>query len=74
MLAELRDEEVDEAAAVLVLLRRHVDEDLGGGGIVLAQALGEVGVDAPVLFLVGDRQREHLALGEVVEIAHRRSS
>ena len=70
VLAELRDEEIDEAPAVLVLLGRHVREDLGAGGIVLAQAVGEVGVDAPVLLLVGDRQREHLALGEVVEIAH----
>ena len=47
--------------------------DLGGGGVVLAQAVGEVGVDAPVLLLVGDRQRDHLALGKVVETAHRRT-
>ena len=66
--------EVDQAAAVLVLLGRHVGEHLRAGGIVLAQAVGEVGVDAPVLLLVGDRQRENLALGEVVEIAHRRGS
>ena len=74
VLAELRDEEIDEPAAVLVLFRRHFDEHLGGGGIVLAQAVGEVGVDAPVLFLVGDRQGEHFALGKIVEIAHRRGS
>ena len=72
MLAEFRDEQVDQPAAVLVLLGRHFDEHLGGGGIVLAQALGEVGVDAPVLLLVGDRQGEHFALGKIVEIAHRR--
>ena len=73
VVAELGDEQVDQAAAVHVLLGRHFGEHLGGRGIVLAQALGEVAVDAPVLFLVGDRQREHLALGKIVEIARHRS-
>jgi fructose-1-phosphate kinase PfkB-like protein len=63
VIAELRDEEVDQAAPMFVLLIRHLDEHLGGGGVVLAQVVGEVGVDASVLFLVGDRQGEHLALG-----------
>ena len=55
-----------------VLLGRHGREYLRARGIVFAQAVGEVGVDAPVLLLVGDRQRENFALREVVEIAHRR--
>ena len=53
---------------MLVLLVGHFGEQFGGGGIVLAQALGEIGEDAPVLFFVGDRQGEHLALGKVVEL------
>ena len=65
------DEEIDQSPAVHVLLGGHVGEHLRAGGIVFAQAVGEVGVDAPVLFLVGDRQRENLALGKLVEIAHR---
>ena len=74
VLAEFRDEEVDQAPAMHVLLGRHVRQHLRAGGIAFAQAVGEVGVDAPVLLLVGDRQRENLALGEVVELAHRRGS
>ena len=53
-----------------VLLVRHVGEDLGGVGEVGPQALGEVGVDAAVLFLVADGESEDFAFGEFIQCAH----
>ena len=68
--AELLLVQLDQAAAVLALLRAHLAEHIGGGGIVVAQALGDVGVDAAVLFLVGDRQGEDFAFGQLGEVSH----
>ena len=58
------------AAAVPVLLGRHFGEDLGARRIVRDEPFGEVGVDAAVLLLVADGQRQHFTFGEVVEIPH----
>lgn len=57
--------EVDERAAVPALFLGHVVEHAGAVGVFVPQTLGEVGVGAAVLFLVGDRQGEHFLLGEV---------
>ena len=62
--------EVDQPAAVVALLVGHLGEHVGAGRVVLAQALGDIGVDAAVLFLVGDRQGEDLPFGQIGEIAH----
>ncbi len=70
MLAELGDEEVDQPAAVLVLLGRHFRENFGARRVVLEESVGEVGIDAAVLLLVADGEGQHLALGQLVEIAH----
>ena len=70
MLAEFLPVEVDQAAAVLAFLGRHLGEHLGAGRVVGAQPLGEVGVDAAVLLLVADRQGEDVAFAEVGEPAH----
>jgi hypothetical protein len=70
MLAVFCDIHVEQPAAVVVLLRRHRLEHLGAGGIVLAQSERVVGVDAPILLLAADGERQQLALGEVVESAH----
>ena len=67
--AEALAVEVDQGAAMLVLLRGHVVKEARGGGIVGAQVLGEVGVDAPVLLLAGHRQRQELLLAQIVEPA-----
>ena len=70
VVAEFLDEFVDEHAAMFVLFRRHILEDTRGVGIVLLQAFGKVGVDAAVLLLVADRQRQDFAFGQVREGAH----
>ena len=68
--AEFLAVQLDQPAPVHVLLARHVGEHLGGGGIVGAQPLGEVEVDAAVLLLGGNRQRQDFALAQLVEITH----
>ena len=55
---------------MLGLLAAHLRKQLRRGRIVLAKPLGEVGVDALVLFLERDRQRQNLALGEILEALH----
>ncbi len=55
------------------LLVRHLVEHLGGGGKLLAQAFGEAAVDAAVLLLVGDGEREDFLLGQVGKAFHGRS-
>ena len=61
---------VDQQAPVLVLLMRHVGEDVGGVGVIVSQALGEVAVDAAVLLLVADGEGEDFAFGQGVEGSH----
>ena len=70
VLAELLLIKLDQAAAMIAFLAGHFGEDVGRGGVVLAQTLGDVGVDTAVLFLVGNGQREDLALGEIGEVTH----
>ena len=54
VLAEAGDVQVEELAAVLALLGRHVVEHPRAVGVVAPQVLGEVGVDAAVLLLGAD--------------------
>src|SRR5262249_50371215 len=68
--AELRAVEVEQHGAVAHLLLRHLVEDLGRGGICLAQPLGEATIDAAILVLVGDGQRENLLFGEFGKTFH----
>ena len=70
MFAEIRCEEIDEPAPVNVLLRRHLVEHFGAVRVVVVQAVGEIGVDAQVLLLIADGEREDLAFGQIGEIAH----
>ena len=67
VIAEFLDVEIDQLTAMLALLGRHIGEDMRAGGIIVPQALGEVGVDAPVLLFAADRQRKNLAFAEVGE-------
>ena len=67
MLAEALAIEADQHLAMAVLLVGHLLEDLGGRGVVVAQALDEVAVDAGVLLLVLDGKGENLAIAEVGE-------
>ena len=70
VLAEFRPVEFEQALAMLALLLGHLGEDIGAGRVVGPQAFGDIGIDAVVLFLVGDRQREDFAFRQVGEIAH----
>ena len=51
----------------------HLGEEPGAGRIVVAEALGEVGVDALVLLFQRDCEGQNLPLGEVLGIASRRA-
>ena len=73
MLAEFRNEEIDEPASVSVLLRRHLVKYFGGRRVIVVQAIGEIGENARVLFFIADGEGENLALGQIVEFAHRLS-
>ena len=64
--------QLHEPAPVAGLLVAHAFEDGGGGGVVFAQAVDEIGVDALVFLFQGDGQGEDFALGEAVECAHKR--
>jgi hypothetical protein len=44
---------------------RHLVEHLGRGRVFLAQPLGKAAIDAAVLFLVGDGERQNFLLGEL---------
>jgi hypothetical protein len=74
VLAEFLAEQVDQAPPVFAFLRRHFREDRGARREIRTQPVGEVGVDAAVLLLAADRQREHFPLAELVEIPHVPSS
>jgi len=73
MVAKFRYEEIDQAAAMNVLLGRHFLEYLRARGKGRAQAFREVGVDASVFLLRAHRQREDFTFGEIIELAHRGS-
>ncbi len=57
--------DVQQAATVFTFLGRHLGENVGAAGIVGAQTFGDVQVDTAVLFLIGDRQSEDLAFGQI---------
>src|SRR5690606_20343561 len=56
---------VDQPPAMLVLLGGHLVEHRGGAGIAFAQPRRVGGVDAAVVLLVRDGEREDLALGKL---------
>ncbi len=52
------------------LLVRHLVEHLGGGREGLAQAFGEAAIDAAVLVLVGNGERQDFLLGKIGKALH----
>ena len=60
-----------QPVAMATLLFRHLLKQLCRVRVAFLQVLGEGHVDAAVLFLRGDRHRQHLALGQVAEVLHR---
>ena len=71
MLAEFLHIKVDQAATVVILLSRHLEEYLGAFRILLPQAIREIGIDPAVLLLGADSESQDLAFGQGREIAHR---
>ena len=63
--------QLDQAAPVAGFLLAHAVEHGGRTGKIVAQALGEIGVDALVFFFQRDGQGEHFPLGQAFKTAHR---
>ena len=59
---------LDQAGAMPGLFLDHVLEEFGGGGVLAAQPVGEVAVDASVLLFERDGQREDLSLRQIFEL------
>ncbi len=76
VIAEALLVEVDQALAMPGLFGLHVLEHFRGGGVGVAQTVGEVAVHAGVLFFELDREREDLLLAEIFEafLGHDRGS
>ena len=70
MVAEALLEELDQPAAMAGFLLPHAFEDFGGGGIVFTKAVGEIAIDALVLFFERDGEGENLTFGEAFEATH----
>ena len=69
-IARQMKDEIFQAPPVLVLLLGHLFEDLGGGRKRIAQALSVLAIDAPVLLLEGDGERENLARLQICKRFH----
>ena len=59
---------LNQIEAMLILLRLHFLEDLGGGGLIGFQSRGEVCVNAHIRFLGRNCQREDFPFRQVFEI------
>ncbi len=70
VLAEFLAGEFNQPPPVPGLLLAHGLEHFGGGGIVLPQSLGEVGIHALVFFLQRNCKGEHFTFGEIVKLLH----
>src|SRR6185312_17024432 len=70
VLAKLLPVELEKHIAVMDFLLGHLVEHLGGRGEFRAQALGKSTVDAAILLLVGDGQRQHLLLAQLGKSFH----
>ena len=56
--------------AMSALFLGHLLENLGGIRITLLQILGEAHIDTAVLLLGGNRDRKHLAFGQIGKVLH----
>src|SRR5271165_2124753 len=69
MLAEFLPVEIEQRLPVPGFFGLHLFEHFRGCGIGVAEPVGEVTVDASILFLEKNRERQNLALTEILEIA-----
>ena len=70
MLAETLLVHFEQPVAMAAFLLGHLLENFGRVRIALGEVLGEGHVDAAVFLLGGDRNSQHLALGQIGEILH----
>ena len=68
VLAEALPVQLDQAGAMAGLLHDHLLEKFRGGGILSAQPLGEIAINAGVLFFERNCQRQNLAPREIFEL------
>ena len=68
-IAKPRRMQVDQTAAVLILLGGHAVENRRSVGIIGTQPLGIAAVDAGVILLGRDGKRQHLSFGEIAEVS-----
>ena len=59
-----------QPVTMAALLLGHLLENFRGVRITLREVFREAHIDAAVLFLGGDRDSQHLALGQIGEILH----
>ena len=71
VVAEARLVKFQQTMAVAILLAAHLAEFGGLFGIIFLQAVGKILVDARVLFLQRDGEREDFLFGEAVECFHK---
>ena len=70
VVAEFFAVEIEQPAAMANLFLRHAGEDGGGGRKRLGQPFGESVIDAAVLFLVRDGERQNLPFGQIRKLLH----
>ena len=70
VVSELLPVHVDQHGAVADFLVGHLVEHLGRGWELLAQTLGEAAIDAAVLVLAGNGQRQDFLLGKFGKAFH----
>jgi hypothetical protein len=70
VLAEALAVDLDQPAAMLALLLRHLGEHLGRCGIVVGEPVRVLEVDALILLLERDGEREDLLFAQLGKVAH----
>src|SRR4051812_1458947 len=66
--------DLQQQMTMTLLLLGHFAEDLGGIRITLGEIFREAEIDAAILFLAGNGDREHLALGQFGKRFHQKYS
>ncbi len=70
IVAEFFAIKIEQPASVVNFLFRHAGQDGSGGRELIGQPFGESVIDAAILFLVRDRERQNLALRQIRKLFH----
>ena len=70
MRAETRLIDLEQPVPMAAFLLGHLLEHLGRIRIALGEVFRKAHIDAAVFLFRGDRDRQHLALGQIGEILH----